>query len=201
MNIVEITELIRQRIKQDGMVNVIIAGATCSGKSTLSDKLVTTFNNEVTVTVIRQDDYFKDLSEIPKIAKGFLTDSINAFHSQEFKHDAEILLTTGKTFIPRYDVSQNLRVAKDVQITSGIINIFEGLHTISLLRNIEKSILIFIDTPLDICLERRVVRDTELYNIPENRIRENFMECILPMYRSYVAPQLKMADAVIEGSG
>ena len=199
MNIVKITETIRQRIKRDGTVNVIIAGATCSGKSTLSDMLVKVFNDEVTVAVVRQDDYFKDLSEMPKIAKGFLTDSINAFHSQEFRQDVDLLLTTGKIVIPQYDVSQNLRIAKDKQITSGDIIIFEGLHTISLLRGIEKSISIYIDTPLEICLERRVARDTGLYGIPENRIRENFTECIIPMYRSYIAPQMKMADIVIEG--
>lgn len=199
MNIDKITEIIRQRIKQDGLVNILIAGATCSGKSTLSDRLVNAFDNEAAVAVVRQDYYFKDLPDIPKIAKGFLTDSINAFHTQEFKQDADLLLTNGKAYVPRYNVSQNLRIAKDVPVTSGVINIYEGLHTISLLRSIGKSISIFIDTPLEICLERRVTRDSGLYNIPEDRIRENFTECILPMYRSYVAPQLKMADIIIEG--
>ena len=137
MEMISITENIKQKIKQYGVVNVVIAGATCSGKSTLANQLLTNFEGEVPVTVVKQDDYFKDISEIPKVAQGYLTDSINAFHTYEFKQDVEQLLTTGETFIPRYDVSQNIRIAKDVRVQSGVINIFEGLHTIILLRSIE----------------------------------------------------------------
>jgi len=194
-----IYDIIKQRIKQSGTLNVMIAGATCSGKSTLANQLVSDFSKDVAVVLIRQDDYFKDLSDIPKVAQGYLMDSVNAFHTHEFKQDIEQLLTTGRVLIPRYNVSKNRRIAKDAQIDSGVLNIFEGLHTISLLRNIENSISVFLNTPLELCLERRIKRDMDLYNVPESRIRENFNECILPMYRSYIAPQLNIADITIKG--
>lgn len=199
MDLENIYDIIKQRIKQSGTLNVMIAGATCSGKSTLANQLVSDFSKDVAVVLIRQDDYFKDLSDIPKVAQGYLMDSVNAFHTHEFKQDIEQLLTTGRVLIPRYNVSKNRRIAKDAQIDSGVLNIFEGLHTISLLRNIENSISVFLNTPLELCLERRIKRDMDLYNVPESRIRENFNECILPMYRSYIAPQLNIADITIKG--
>jgi len=197
----DIVDQTRQKAMQNGVVNIIIAGATCSGKTTLADKLKAELSGEFTVSIIRQDNYFKDIADIPRVRQGYLTDSINAFHTHEFKQDVEVLFSCGKTFIPRYDVSWNKRVAKDVCVTSSQINIFEGLHVISLLGGLENSLTVFLDTPLEVCMERRIARDTKLYGIPEQRIRENFSDCILPMYRSYIVPQKEQAEITTEGSG
>jgi uridine kinase len=197
----DITDLIRQRLVSKGVINVIIAGGTCSGKTTLADNLQNKFKEEFAVSHIKQDDYFKDLADIPKTRQGYLTDSINAFHTQEFVQDVKILLSSGKVLIPRYEVSKNIRLAKDRCIMLGQVNIFEGLHTITLLSGLENSLRVFLDTPLDICLKRRITRDTSAYGVSEERINENFSSCILPMYRSYIAPQKEQAEIIIEGVG
>ncbi len=41
-----------------------IAGGSASGKSTISKKLKEQFENENSVTIIRQDDYYKDQSHL-----------------------------------------------------------------------------------------------------------------------------------------
>ncbi len=43
-----------------------------------------------------------------------MPDSINAFQTDEFRQDVESLLKCGTTLTPRYDVSRNRRIAKDV---------------------------------------------------------------------------------------
>lgn len=192
-----IYEKIEEYLKNNDNVNVIIAGCTCSGKTTLSDNISKKFSKDYKVSIFEQDVYFKNLEDIPKTRFGYLTDSIYAFHTDEFREDVQEFLTCGKALIPRYHVATNTRYAKDNLIEKGNINIFEGLHTISLLYSVEKSIKVFVNTDIDVCLKRRIERDTTLYKIPEERIREYFRDCILPMYKQFIVTQKDFADIII----
>ena len=192
----DIANLVKQRALADGICNVIIAGGTCSGKTTLAESLREQISKEHTVTVIKQDDYFKDIQDVPKIRKGYLMDSPNAFHASEFRQDAELLLRAGSAALPLYDIARNKRVSKDVPVTRSEVNIFEGLHTIKFLEGLPNALTIFLATPLETCLERRVSRDVRLYGIAQDRIREHFADCIAPMYHSYIAPQMEKAELV-----
>ena len=190
----DIAGIIRQKVQEEGICNAVIAGGTCSGKTTLAADLKNQLSGEFSVTVINQDDYYKDIQDVPKTGKGYLMDSPNAFHSREFRQDVDLLLREGAAFVPLYNVEQNKRVSKNLTVSRSQVNIFEGLHTIMLLEGLPCSLTIFIATPLEICLERRIGRDTRLYGIPEERIKENFDDCIVPMYSAYIAPQMEKAD-------
>ena len=195
----DLARMIERKVQVDGICNIIIAGGTCSGKTTLANYLQSRLSKEFSVSLIKQDDYYKDIQDVPKIRDGYLMDSPNAFHSSEFRQDAEKLLLEGKTIAPRYDMAQNKRISKDIPINRSQVNIFEGLHTLSMLEGLPDSLAIFLDTPLDVCLERRINRDTELYGVPIERVRENFNDCIAPMYHSYIAPQMEKAEVKMEG--
>jgi uridine kinase len=195
----DIASKIKKKVQTNGVCNVIIAGGTCSGKTTLTNKLQIQLAKEFSVSVIKQDDYFKDIHDVPKIRKGYLMDSPNAFHTSEFQKDVKQLLNTGSTVIPRYDIAVNKRISKDFPVKRAQVNIFEGLHTLSILCGLPDTLTIFLTTPLEVCLERRISRDSKLFNVVEERIRENFEDCIAPMYHSYIAPQIERAEIKIEG--
>ena len=195
----DIAGIIRQKVRINGICNVIIAGGTCSGKTTLADNLKTELSKEFSVTIIKQDDYYKDLQDIPKIRKGYLMDSPNAFHAREFRQDIEQLLTGGASVVPQYDVAQNKRISKNAKMSRSQVNILEGLHTIMLLEGLPDTLTIFIDTPMEVCLERRICRDTGLYGVAAELVKENFTDCIAPMYHSYVAPQMEKAEIIADG--
>lgn len=185
-------------LEEKRIINIAITGATCSGKTTLAERLKKDFGQKYTVTVIKQDDYFKDIdSNFPRCRYGYLTDTPEAFHTREFRSDVKELLTTFKTVIPRYHIETNRRIAKDKEEKLSDINIFEGLHTIDLLKEGGDFYKIFLNTNLDLCLKRRIQRDTTKYGIPKERVRENFYLCILPMYHQFIMPQLGLADLVI----
>ena len=178
-------------------VNIVIAGVTCSGKTTLTNAIQKYYSDKFVVAVVRQDDYFKNLSDIPSSKDGYLTDSLYAFHTDEFTNDIKQLLLDRVVFVPRYDVATNTRISKSKIVRSGTINIFEGLHTIHLLKELKNCITIFVDTELTTCLERRIARDTEKYGIPEVRIREYWNDCIIPMSERFILTQKKDADIII----
>ena len=151
----------------------------------------------IVMGIISQDDYFKNLPEIPRVQDGYLTDSVEAFHTLEFQQDVQFLLQNGVVIMPRYDVASNTRLSKNKVVRTGQINILEGLHTISIFSKLPNSIKIYLDTNPDVCLNRRIVRDTSKYAIPEGRIREYWEKCILPMCEQFIYKQKQIADIIL----
>lgn len=184
-------------ISKNNITNILISGMSCSGKTSLSNEINKYFCKDYTISIISQDSYFKNIEDIPTWKNGYLTDSFDAFHINEFKNDINTLLEKGIIYIPNYDVSINKRLSKSNLITLGNINIFEGLHTISILNNLNNCVKIYIDTDNDICLDRRIQRDTTKYNIPEKIIENNWKNNIIPMYKKYIYPQKEKADIII----
>lgn len=179
-------------------MNLIISGPTCCGKTTLSNKIKSL--DQEGVSIIPQDSYYKDLVNIPKSQKGYLMDSINAFHQIEYIEDANNLMTKGYVDILEYDISENKRTPNKIRINKSKINVFEGLHTIYLLKGLTDSIRVYMDTDIDICLKRRIERDIK-FGIPIEVIKRHFHENMMLMYEYYIKPQKSMADIVISKEG
>ena len=64
-----------------------IAGGSASGKSTISKKLKEQFENENSVTIIRQDDYYKDQSHLS------MEERIQTNYDHPFAFDNELLVS------------------------------------------------------------------------------------------------------------
>lgn len=197
----ELWKAINEKLQMGDTANVIIAGITCSGKTTLANRIREEYQSRYTTAIISQDDYFKNLPDIPRVREGYLTDSIQAFHTDEFRQDVKQLLGTGIAIMPQYDISTNTRVAKNKVTRWGRINVFEGLHTISLLGSMNGCIKVFVDTNMDTCLSRRIARDTVKFSIPKERIVQYWNECIQPMCKMYILPQKQKANIIITHQG
>ncbi len=192
-----IYKTIDSEVEQKGSINIALSGATCSGKTTLAKKIEDDFSGNYSVLTIKQDDYFKDLIDFPRGEYWYLTDTPSAFHVFEFRKDVNQLLKAFKTTVPRYNILANTRIAKDKKVELGQINIFEGLHTISLLNDIGPFLKVFLNTNINTCQERRVNRDISTYGVSKDRVEEIFKHCILPMYYKFILPQSLLADFVI----
>ena len=182
-------------IRKETKMNVIISGLTCSGKTTLSNEIKDTFKD---TTILREDDYMKDLKDVPHTRNYYLLDVANAYHIEEFRNDVIRLLNDGIISYPIYDVSTNRRISKSETRTKGQINVLEGLHTIDALKGLRDSIKVFMNIDPKVCLERRIKRDTNLYNAREEDVRRYFNEGIMSIYKTHILPQMKDADIVIE---
>ncbi len=176
-------------------MNIVIAGMTCSGKSTLANLIATKFSN---VTILREDDYMKDLKDIPHLRNYYLLDLPRAYETEEYLNDSLTLIREGQILYPTYDVRNNQRISKTEIKVRGDINVFEGLHTIDTLASIPGTLKIFMDIPLDICLQRRIARDTKEYGLSEDYIKRYFKEIIESIYWSHISKQKAASDIVIE---
>lgn len=175
-------------------MNIIISGMTCSGKTTLSNYL----SKEYNMTHFEEDWYFKDKKDIPLSRKGYLMDLPSAFNIEEFASDAKTLIEKKEVIVPTYDVLANKRVDKSRVIRTNGNIIFEGLHTIDVLKDLRDTLKVFIEVDKDISLKRRIERDRK-YGISEEKIRRYFNDAILNIYRTHIEPQKKDADIILDG--
>ena len=175
-------------------MNIIISGITCSGKTTLSNEILN-------ASILREDDYMKDRKSIPNNGKYYLMDLPSAYNIDEYKKDVNDLLTNGYVYYPKYNFNKNERINKNNKLLRSNINVFEGLHTINALKELSNSLKVFMDIDINLCLERRIKRDTSIYGMDKQLIISYFNEIIIPIYKSYIEYQRDFSDIVIRNEG
>src|SRR6188768_1817751 len=179
-----------------------ICGGTGSGKTTIARKIVTAVGRE-NVVLIEQDSYYRNLSDMP----------LDERHQANFDHpdaiDSDMLvnhllrLKQNLTVeMPLYDFVTHTRSdeieiiePKPVVIVEGIL-IFSEPRVLDLL-----DMRVFVDTPDDVRLIRRLRRDINERGRTFERTLEQYERTIRPMHFEFVEPSKRHADIIIpEGS-
>ena len=179
-----------------------IAGPSASGKSLLARTIVEELSSSE-VVIIAQDSYYRDRSNLPIEERA----KINYDHPDAFDHDllAHHLqqLQLGRTIhIPVYDYSQHTRSDKTREIGPHTIIVLEGIlllveHKVRELLDIS----IFVDTPLDTCLIRRLYRDVKERGRNLDCVLEQYQNTVRPMYEQFIEPGKRYADIIVPHGG
>jgi uridine kinase len=187
------------------MSNIIIigiSGASASGKTLLANTIVKELNSHH-ITMMTEDAYYKPLSHLSQQERT----KINFDHPDSLDH--ELLhqhlddLSQGKTVeVPIYDFATHDRSPKTRTIENPKIIILEGILIFvpPTLRD-KMNIRIFMDTPLDICLIRRLKRDIAERNRTMKSVLEQYEETVRPMYFQFIEPAKRYADIIVPGGG
>lgn len=185
-----------------GTIIIGISGPTASGKSLLANTIVDELGSD-RVVVISEDSYYKDNSQmsIEERAK------INFDHPNAFDHDLltqhlQKLQSGGSVEVPRYDFTQHARCQETTHIGQHRIIVLEGilLFVEPALRDI-MDIRIFMDTPLDICLIRRLQRDIVERGRSLDSVLTQYQDTVRPMYYQFVEPTKRYADIIVPRGG
>jgi len=177
-----------------------IAGCSGSGKSTLADELARTLGG----LRFHLDDYYLDLTDIPfaeRVKKNF-DDPAMIEVPLLASHIAA--LARGETIQrPVYDFGTYTRVpGRTFSITAGPFLIIEGLfalHYSELLPYYQ--LRIYLDTPDDVCFERRLKRDMDERGRTEEMVRYQYDLTVRPASEAYVRPSAAHADLILDGTG
>ncbi|MDP9038296.1 MAG: uridine kinase [Acidobacteriota bacterium] len=176
-----------------------IAGCSGSGKTTLARELA----GQLEATLFPLDLYYRDLSRFP----------LDSRHKRNFDHpdslESELIvehvrgLAAGHPIRrPVYDFRTHSRVLGQYEtITPARVVIVEGilaLHFPDLLPLY--SLAIFVNAPHDVCLARRIHRDTRERGRTEQSVREQFHATARPMADLYVIPSARHAQLTVEGT-
>jgi len=184
------------------MIIIGISGASASGKSLLANTIVKELGSDQ-VVIISEDAYYKDNGHLPFEERA----KINYDHPDSFDHGLlhqHLLdLQEGTTInVPIYNHSLHARDKETHTIGKHAIIVLEGilLFVEPKLRNL-MDIMIFMDTPLDVCLIRRLKRDIKERGRHLDSVLKQYEETVRPMYLQFIEPSKRYADLIVPRGG
>ncbi|VFP82071.1 uridine kinase [Candidatus Erwinia haradaeae] len=183
-----------------------IAGASASGKSLIASTLyheVRARFGDDNIGVIPEDAYYRDqghLTMVERVKTNY--DHPNSMdHSLLLEH-LQILKSGHPINLPIYSYVEHTRTGQTLHIKPKKVIILEG---ILLLTNIklrkEMNFSIFVDTPLDICLMRRIQRDVNQRGRSMDSVIAQYQETVRPMFLQFIEPCKQYADIIVPRGG
>jgi uridine kinase len=176
-----------------------IAGASGSGKTTLAVELA----RELDGIYFPIDNYYRDLGHMPfseRVKQNF-DDPALIESSLLAKH--VVALARGEMIErPLYDFSSHTRVLDRTEgIRAGSLVLIEGLFALYYPELLPLyQFRVYVDTPDDLCFERRMKRDTMERGRSADSVRVQYETTVRPSSISYVRPSAVHADLTIDGT-
>ena len=180
---------------------VAILGASGSGKSYLVASLAPEILG-ATVAILRVDDYYRDLAHLSFEDRETINfDHPDAIEFGRLVDDLATLKSGEEVQTPVYDFTQHTRSGLSQWVPPADIILLEGVLAMSdPATRILVDYTIFVDTPLELCLVRRIERDALQRDRSEASVRDFWETRAEPMFTQFVAPWRSEADLVIDGS-
>jgi uridine kinase len=179
-----------------------ICGGTGSGKTTIARAIVDTVGTEK-VVLVEQDSYYRNLADMP----------LDERHQANFDHpdsiDSDMLvnhimrLKQGLSVeMPVYDMVTHTRSDRIEIIEPKPIVVVEGILIFAEPRVLDLiDIRIFVDTPDDVRLMRRMRRDINERGRSWEGTLDQYERTIRPMHFEFVEPSKRHANVIVpEGS-
>lgn len=179
------------------MIIIGIAGGTCSGKTTLTTALQTHFQDEI--SVIYHDDYYKcrdNLSMSRRVEINY--DHPDALDTHVLVEHLKLLKKGKEIECPQYDFSLHTRSKNKKKVTPKKVVIIDGMllfHFPELRELLD--IKIYVDSPADERIIRRIVRDMEERGRDLHSVIDQYRATVRPMHDSFVDPTKEYADMII----
>lgn len=183
-----------------------IAGASASGKSLLAETIYSELKEDLgasQVSIISEDSYYKDQSHLS------MEERIKTNYDHPDAMDHSLLcehlraLKAGKEVnVPIYSYKEHTRTDQVRLVKPKKVIILEGilLLTSPQLRE-EFGASIFMDTPLDICLIRRLRRDVESRGRTMDSVLTQYRDTVRPMFQQFIEPSKQYADIIVPRGG
>ena len=193
--------------KNSAATVMAIAGASCSGKTSLAEAVAAGLPASDTV-IVSLDSYYHDLSYLAagmREARNF--DHPDSIDLDMFERDLGLLASGGGALVPVYDYVTHTRAPRGawraIDPSTARISrlvIVEGLHVLYREGSRELyDLSIFIDIDLDTCLRRRIDRDVRERGRTREGVTEQFERTVRPMCEEFVLPRRRHADLVVDG--
>lgn len=183
-----------------------ISGASASGKSLIAKTLYHELRTQVgdhNIGVITEDCYYRDQHDMLMEERV----KVNYDHPNSMDHDLLFhhlqLLKAGKGIdLPQYDYTQHTRKRETIFFQPKKVIIIEGilLLTDKRLRH-NMDFAIYVDTPLDICLVRRIKRDVNERGRTLDSVIEQYTKTVRPMFLQFIEPSKQYADIIVPRGG
>jgi len=175
-----------------------ICGGSGAGKTTLTRRVLSSLGTDL-VSVLAFDSYYRDLTDIPMSERMLRNyDHPDSLDHQLFVNHLDMLRAGRAIDVPIYDFATHTRRAETERVEAHPLVVVEGILLASFPEVAARiDLLVFIDVPEDIRLERRIKRDVAERGRQPDDVRRQFTETVAPMHDLYVEPFKDSADRVI----
>ena len=179
-----------------------IAGGTGSGKTSVANAILAEFSPSE-VILIQQDSYYKDLKHLHVDERATVNfDHPDAVDFNELGEDLQSIIAGETAKIPIYDFNTHTRTHETLTIGNHHIIVLEGILALfdENIRNM-MDIKLYVDTPDDIRIIRRIKRDINKRGRTFESVIEQYYKTVRPMHIQFVEPTKKYADIIVPEGG
>lgn len=184
------------------MVIIGIAGGTGSGKTTVVNKIISSFPAGE-VAVIPQDSYYKDSSHIPPEERSKINfDEPDAIEWELLEEHLAMLRRGMSIEMPTYSYITCTRQPETVHVEPREVVIIEGILVLgqSELRK-KMDVKVFVDADADDRLIRVISRDCIQRGRTPQMVIDRYQEVLKPMHDMYIEPSKRYADLIVPQGG
>ena len=174
---------------------IAVAGGSGCGKTFFTELLV----NRLTETVVLPlDSYYLDKPEQIPVEK-YDFDSPDAFDFKLYRMHLDSLLSGTSIQKPNFNYNLGKRENKFTRLPPKKYIIIEGLHVL-LYPDIRKKISFsfYLESPLDIAVSRRCLRDIEDYSVTPQHSLNQYLKFVRPVFFKLIQPTKNFANLVVE---
>ncbi len=178
-----------------------IAGASGSGKTTVTRSIEERFGTSL--TVLSQDNYYRDLAHLPFAKRAEVNyDHPRSFENELLAEHIRALLSDVPIDCPTYDFKNHLRAEETILLEPSRVIVVEGILVLESreLRDL-MDIKLYVDTDADVAFIRRLQRDIAERGRTVEGVIEQYLEFVRPMFLQFVEPSKRHADLIIPEGG
>jgi uridine kinase len=172
---------------------ILIAGPSCSGKSTLASSLTQQLSHHRAVQ-LSLDNYYRDLSHLPAIERAQQNfDHPEAWEHERILNDLAQLKARASINMPIYDFHSHSRSPDTHHITGANYIIAEGIFALCYQAlNSLADYRIFVDLDDATALQRRIERDHLARGRSKASITQQFNTHVVPATHSHIKPSERL---------
>ena len=179
-----------------------VAGGSNSGKTTIAQRLAEVIASEG-LTLIRLDSYYVSMHDEPiEVRAAFNYDHPDAFDWDLLAIHLERLTAGESVEVPIYDYTIYDRTDQFELVVPGKVVVVEGILVLwePRLRSM-LDLKVFVDTPADLRVIRRLRRDVAERGRSQESILEQYLTTVRPSHEQFIEPSKRYADVIVPEGG
>ena len=179
-----------------------VAGGTCSGKTTVSEKLAELAGND-RLALLKLDSYYVSSDDQPLAVR----EKANYDHPDAFDwqllNDHLAALSHGSTVpVPMYDYTNHRRSGAVRMVPPANIVVVEGILVLYEPTLRERfDLKVYIDTDADLRFIRRLQRDVAERGRTMESIIAQYLDSVRPAHEQFIEPSKRYADVIFPQGG
>ena len=177
-----------------------VCGGSGSGKTSFCRQVVETLG-ESAVVVLRQDDYYKDLSHLSESERARVNfDHPDSIEFELLNAHLDMLMSGFEVAVPVYDFTKHTRKPSQIVVSPRPFILVEGILLFAdpgCTSRIQHKI--YIDAPETVRFQRRLERDTKERGRTPDSVKSQYSSTVRPMHDEFVEPSKAIADRVVSG--